>query len=418
MDLRSRQAGFEEREQKLAQLEASHGHLESMLEQWRQVVRDHCLGVPLEKAMAGPELLRMRIETLQQKELLLTADMGHLDSRMKATQQAKSTVDMELGKATKQMKSMQTVNDDQSKLIKRLQKRLILVSQERDSYRSQLDMYEKELTITSSSGFLNSQQQQQKSRIEALEKTVEGYRELVDKLEADLEKTVKGSGVQFSERISKLEEEVNSLQQEKEQLMKRRDELEVELEYRALKGDFNPVKSKVLHFRMNPAAEAEAEREDKLTRLQQECDRLQVRVRVLEEGQTLDVTEAVNLRLATSNTQEVQELQKQVKSYEMKLQRLKEFFKTTSKEYREACYMLLGYRMDRVEPGLYRLSSMYAESEEDYLVFKLKDSGPDLLETPYSTTLEPFIDLHLKRQHSTPVFLSAITVDLFSHQTN
>lgn len=81
MDLRSRQAGFENKEQKLAQLEVSHGHLESMLEQWRQVARDYCLGVPLEKAMAGPELLRMRIETLQQKELLLTADMGHLDSR-------------------------------------------------------------------------------------------------------------------------------------------------------------------------------------------------------------------------------------------------------------------------------------------------------------------------------------------------
>lgn len=61
---------------------------------------------------------------------------------------------------------------------------------------------------------------------------------------------MKGSGVQVSERISKLEEEINSLQQEKEQLMKRRDdELEVELECRALKGDFSPVKSKVLHFR-------------------------------------------------------------------------------------------------------------------------------------------------------------------------
>jgi hypothetical protein len=81
MDLRSRQAGFEEREQKLAQLEASHGYLESILEHWRQLARDHCLGVPPEKAVAGPELLRMRIETLQQKELLLTEKMGHLDSR-------------------------------------------------------------------------------------------------------------------------------------------------------------------------------------------------------------------------------------------------------------------------------------------------------------------------------------------------
>jgi hypothetical protein len=46
-----------------------------------------------------------------------------------------------------------------------------------------------------------------------------------------------------------LEDERNMLQQEKEQLMKRKDELEVELEYRALKGDFNPMRSKVLHFR-------------------------------------------------------------------------------------------------------------------------------------------------------------------------
>lgn len=52
-----------------------------MLEHWRQLARDHCLGVSPEKAMAGPELLRMRIETLQQKELILTADIGHLDSR-------------------------------------------------------------------------------------------------------------------------------------------------------------------------------------------------------------------------------------------------------------------------------------------------------------------------------------------------
>jgi hypothetical protein len=81
MDLRSRQAGFEEQDQKLAQLEASHGHLESMLEHWRQLARDHCLGVSPEKAMAGPNLLRMRVETLQQKELLLTADVGHLESR-------------------------------------------------------------------------------------------------------------------------------------------------------------------------------------------------------------------------------------------------------------------------------------------------------------------------------------------------
>ena len=81
IDLRSRQAAFEEWEQRLAQLEASHRHLKSMLEDWRQLAHDHCPGILPEKAVAGPELLRMRIETLQKKELVLTADKGRLDSR-------------------------------------------------------------------------------------------------------------------------------------------------------------------------------------------------------------------------------------------------------------------------------------------------------------------------------------------------
>ena len=80
-DLRSQKARFEEREHRLVQLEASHRHLESMLEHWYQVVRDHCLGLSQEKAIVGPELLRMKIESLQQKELLLAADKGHLESR-------------------------------------------------------------------------------------------------------------------------------------------------------------------------------------------------------------------------------------------------------------------------------------------------------------------------------------------------
>ena len=56
---------------------------------------------------------------------------------------------------------------------------------------------------------------------------------------------------------------------------------------------------------MNPATLAEAQHENKLKFLEQECDRLRERVRVLEAGQTQDVTQAVNLNLAASNAQEV-----------------------------------------------------------------------------------------------------------------
>jgi hypothetical protein len=51
-----------------------------MLEHWCQVVRDCCLGLSQEKVTVGPELIRMKIESLQLKEFLLAADNGRLES--------------------------------------------------------------------------------------------------------------------------------------------------------------------------------------------------------------------------------------------------------------------------------------------------------------------------------------------------
>lgn len=46
-----------------------------------------------------------------------------------------------------------------------------------------------------------------------------------------------------------MEKERSTLLQEKEQLMKRRDELKVKLEHRTPKGNYEPKDTKVLHFR-------------------------------------------------------------------------------------------------------------------------------------------------------------------------
>jgi len=40
-----------------------------------------------------------------------------------------------------------------------------------------------------------------------------------------------------------------------------------------------------------------------------------------------------------------------------------------------------------------------------------------LLETPFSKTIEEMINLHLGQQHSLPVLLSSLTIDLFSKQS-
>lgn len=73
--------------------------------------------------------------------------------------------------------------------------------------------------------------------------------------------------------------------------------------------------------------------------------------------------------------------------------------------------------MDRTKEGRYKLSSQYAESPEDFLFFQIGEDGVDLLETAFSATLGSLVEQHLERQHSVPMFLNAVQLDLFNQQT-
>lgn len=52
----------------------------------------------------------------------------------------------------------------------------------------------------------------------------------------------------------------------------------------AMQGDYDPSKTKVLHFSMNPASLAKQQRKEEQQQLQEECERLRELVRVLEGG--------------------------------------------------------------------------------------------------------------------------------------
>ena len=104
----------------------------------------------------------------------------------------------------------------------------------------------------------------------------------------------------------------------------------------------------------------------------------------------------------------------------MRKTRLIDAFKKTSHDFREVCCQLTGYSIDALTDSTsYRLTSVYAENPTDSLLFN-KDPATgecSLLETPFSSQLGDLIDLHLNQQHSIPVFLAAITTDLFSRVT-
>ena len=65
------------------------------------------------------------------------------------------------------------------------------------------------------------------------------------------------------------------------------------------------------------------------------------------------------------------EFQEQIRSAELKNQRLMEVFKKKSQELREVVCHLLGYMIQLPCDNQYKLVSIYAESPDDVLVFQV-----------------------------------------------
>lgn len=355
-------------EQQVATLEAKKTELSLRLSEYESI------GIS-----GGPPALKRELNRLQQAELVLKAEEGQLRSKLDATLRESQNVTKNYEVAKKLATDMTLSKEKLNKLVSRLQKKMILVTRERDSYRQQLDLYEKEMTVDSNNAITE--------RIPALERTIDAYRELVAKLESDLQAA---EGYNHVEVCNKLREEI--------------ERLKGELEHRALKGDFN-CNARVLHFTMNPAAIAEKQAEEKQKALLQELKEL--RAKMAQGG----------LSSTTPSSLQAEDIAELKQTHEIKIARLKEAFKASSQEYRQACYQLFGWRVDRTKEGRYKLSSQYAESSEDYLFFQIGEDGVDLLETIFSATLGSLVERHLQQQHSVPMFLNAVQSELFNLQT-
>ena len=174
----------------------------------------------------------------------------------------------------------------------------------------------------------------------------------------------------------------------------------MELESRAIKGDYNPDSTKVLHFTRNPMSQAVERLQTDTNELQSENDALKARVKLLEEGQTKDITMMVGHRLEEgASSAEVLELNKQLESSNTKNQRIMDAFKQTSKDFREFVAETTGFKIEKRGQDTYKMKSVYAESASDYLLFlKTAESGVELLESDYMAELQDLLKLHIYKE--------------------
>ncbi|XP_030085787.2 mitotic spindle assembly checkpoint protein MAD1 isoform X1 [Serinus canaria] len=423
---------YEKVQAQLVTVELENEKLLGKLQSWEKL--DQTTGLNIRT----PDDLSRQIVALQQRELALKEQNSTFMNSARMLEKARQQLQEEILCVQSQLLDEKKKREHQEALVRRLQKRVVLLTKERDGMRAILESYDSELTPAEHSPQLSRRMREAEDMVQKLHthnteleaqlsqvlEEVGNHKQRAEMLEVEMKVlksqqcTAEQSTVITKEEVDTLRLKIEELEAERSKLAEENRSLGMQLEKLTLQGDYDPSKTKVVHFSMNPMSLAKQQRKEEQQQLQEECERLRELVRALKGGGSIPGSlEGVG---AFQSPQEVAELKKQVESAELKNQRLKEVFQTKIQEFRKVCYTLTGYQIDITTENQYRLSSIYAEHQGDCLLFKASSSSGgkmQLLETEFSRTIRELIELHLLRQDSIPAFLSALTLDLFSRQT-
>ncbi|XP_012903202.1 mitotic spindle assembly checkpoint protein MAD1 isoform X2 [Mustela putorius furo] len=380
--LRRRLGRQEKLQESLVVLQLEKEKLLAKLQSWERLEQTTGLSI------RTPEDLSRFVVELQQRELALQDRNNTITTSARGLEKARQQLQEEVRQVSSQLLEERKKRETQEALARRLQKRVLLLTKERDGMRAILGSYDSELTAAEYSPQLtrrmreaedmvqkvhahNSEMEAQLSQ--ALEE-LGGQKQRADMLEMEvkmLQSQTSAAEQSFPlsrEEASSLRLKIEELEGERSRLEEDKKMLEMQLERFTLQGGYDQSRTKVLHMSMNPASAAKQRLREDQARLQEECEQLRELVRALERGGPVpaDLEAAASL----PSSKELTELRKQVESAELKNQRLKEVFQTKIQEFRKVCYALTGYQIDITTENQYRLTSMYAEHKADCLIFK------------------------------------------------
>ncbi|NXV01291.1 MD1L1 protein, partial [Cettia cetti] len=373
---------YEKVQAQLVTVELENEKLLGKLQSWEKLDQNTGLNI------RTPDDLLRQIVALQQRELALKEQNSTFMSSARMLEKARQQLQEETLSVQSQLLDEKKKREHQEALVRRLQKRVVLLTKERDGMRAILESYDSELTPAEHSPQLSRRLREAEDMVQKLHahnseleaqlsqvlEEVGNHKQRAEMLEVEMKVlksqqcTAEQSTVVTKEEVDALRLKIEELEAERSKLADENRSLEMKLEKFTLQGDYDPSRTKVVHFSMNPMSLAKQQRKEEQQQLQEECERLRELVRVLKGGGS--VSGNLEGLGGFQSSQEVAELKKQVESAELKNQRLKEVFQTKIQEFRKVCYTLTGYQIDITTENQYRLSSMYAEHQGDCLLFK------------------------------------------------
>lgn len=432
---------YEARLQQTAQIEADSETLKSRIRELESCGADSTM------MLQRSPLVSKRIAEFQCKEAVHLALQGDLRESLHYHQNRANTLEAELHKLNAQHAGCTNRALQQTELIKRLQRKLGAVSQERNAYKRMLDTFDGGVTAdvatvgnsklavaeqvaASCRAMVQSLEEDLSKKSEELFVCQRRCAELEDKLSegtADASSGAVSAGCRKDseaeadrQTISQLRADVEALHKTVEHMSNEKAVFEMRLERLHMQGDYDPTTTKVIHMKMNPLTQLQNHRAAERERLRAENERLKERLKLMEDAVAAgerphDLTAVIEQRLKDPNAS-AEEFQAQLMAAENKYQRLTETYKQATKDYREGVYILTGYKIDMPQMNQFSVMSQYAETPNDYLQFQHERGAMELLDTSYARSLRELTEQHLK-QSGIPVFLSALTMELYSRQT-
>ncbi|CAM9364517.1 unnamed protein product [Chrysoparadoxa australica] len=351
-----------------------------------------------EGAVATPMTVMKMLKVSQMKEAALTAREAELTARVRALQGECRTKDAAANASAVHAATLQQELGQLKQTVQMGRARLATLTADLKAKNELIRSYEEDPRRSEAST----------SAYAALEAALKTAKNEIDTLRTQPVPAVAETDTKPA-AVAVLQEQLEGMEKERNQAIKALEKAEADLavyERQLGAGDYDKTKTKVLHFGLNPSTLA-AQRRSKDAQVR-ELALLREENARLKEGMPVAAAAAAP---GSDRRGSVGEVDKDKINT-----RLKEMFKERIKFFREAVYLLTGFKIDmttdREHPQL-RLRSMFAENEEDHLLFRWGDDGLELMETPFAAMLDRKIFTYLSTCNSIPAFLSNLTLELF-----
>ncbi|KAL2621334.1 hypothetical protein R1flu_001539 [Riccia fluitans] len=406
----------------LADMESKVKDQEIELSAWKELL----VKIPGAETRDG---VLLKIGELQREVVASVAKIGEAKAEVAKLQSA-----LHLAKRAKD-ESEALANAAQEELVeaalnlKRAERKITLVTKERDGLKEILASYDEEEVViashqkknqTSGLADLSTPTRSKDLRIKQLEAALADVQQHAKLLGEEVERgnSALSEQRQRSENLAlelaKEQERIKLVEREADQL---RAEVSM-LESKIGRGESNPAATKVLHMLINPEAMARGDNEVQALRAKLE----------LHERQSDGCREEYSNADSRSDSNSVEMLKQRVSALEKREVRYRQVFGNKIAVFREACGLIFGYKVQMNEEQdsstgstvtLFTLRSIYSGSEDEQIQFQFKAGNLEMIANEYTSSpeIQRQVITFLRNFKSIPAFIANLTMELFNKTT-